>query len=96
MKTAAFVVDRLKRVGISDIQTKVGQSGVSALLRGDSPGRVLGLRADMDALPVTEGTGLPFASIWTEAHPGEIGYGEGVLMASADFFSMRPRFMALT
>jgi hippurate hydrolase len=63
-ETAGFVVDRLREMGVDEITTGIGRTGVVAVIRGrtDSKGRVIGLRADMDALPVTEATGLDYAS----------------------------------
>ncbi|MFT7595527.1 MAG: amidohydrolase, partial [Paracoccaceae bacterium] len=63
-ETAAFVVDRLKEFGITDITTGIGQTGVVATIKGktDTSGKVIGLRADMDALPIHEATGLDYAS----------------------------------
>jgi len=63
-ETAAFVVERLKGFGIADIATGIGKTGVVATIKGksDTKGRVIGLRADMDALPITEATGLDYAS----------------------------------
>ncbi|WP_071672726.1 M20 aminoacylase family protein [Nioella nitratireducens] len=63
-ETAGFVVDRLKEFGIADITTGIGKTGVVATIKGRSSGsgKVIGLRADMDALPITEATGLPYAS----------------------------------
>ena len=62
--TAQFVVDRLKDFGITDITTGIGRTGVVAVIEGrsDTAGRVVGLRADMDALPIHEATGLDYAS----------------------------------
>ncbi len=62
--TARFVEDRLREFGVDEITTGVGRSGVVAVIRGRSTGsgRVTGLRADMDALPIEEATGLPHAS----------------------------------
>jgi amidohydrolase len=60
-RTAKLVAEHLRRLGL-EVQTGVGGHGVVATLRGDKPGKVVALRADMDALPVPEGTGLPFAS----------------------------------
>ena len=62
--TAAFVVDRLRDFGITDITTGIGQTGVVAVIEGktNTSGRAIGLRADMDALPIMEATGLPYAS----------------------------------
>ncbi|MDP3230003.1 MAG: amidohydrolase [Acidovorax sp.] len=61
VRTAKLVADHLKRLGM-EVQTHVGGTGVVGTLRGGLPGKVVALRADMDALPVPENTGLPFAS----------------------------------
>lgn len=60
-RTAELVAKHLQSLGI-DIQTKVGVTGVVGILKGDKPGSVIALRADMDALPVEEVNDLPFAS----------------------------------
>ncbi len=64
-ETAGFVVERLKAFGVDEITEGVGKSGVVAVIKGrsDTKGRVIGLRADMDALPIEEATGLDYASI---------------------------------
>ncbi len=59
-RTAAKMADEVRRLGF-DVTTGVGQTGVVAVMR-NGPGPVLLMRADMDALPVEEQTGLPFAS----------------------------------
>lgn len=61
VKTAAFVAEHLKKLGI-EVQTGVAKTGVIGLLKTGKPGPVIALRADMDALPVTERNSLPFAS----------------------------------
>jgi amidohydrolase len=61
VRTAKIVADRLRSLGI-DVQENVAHTGVVGLLHGGKPGRVVALRADMDALPVTEQVDLPFAS----------------------------------
>lgn len=61
VKTAQMVADHLKKLGI-EIQTGVAKTGVVGLLKTGKPGPVIALRADMDALPVTERNSLPFAS----------------------------------
>lgn len=66
-KTSALVAQELTAMGI-DIQTGLAQSGVVGLIRGNKDGPTFALRADMDALPVTEETGVPFAS----KHPGRM------------------------
>ena len=68
--TAAFVAEKLKEFGVDEIVTGIGQTGVVGIIRGRGPngsgnaagGRTIGLRADMDALPLTEITGKPWAS----------------------------------
>jgi len=60
-RTAALVADRFKALGL-EVRTGIGGTGVLGVLRGGKPGPVVGYRADMDALPVTEETGLAFAS----------------------------------
>ena len=61
-ETAAFVVARLKEFGVDEIHEGIAQSGVVALIRGKGDGPVTGLRADMDALPMQETTGVEYAS----------------------------------
>src|SRR5687767_968077 len=61
VKTAALVAEHLKKLGI-EIQTGVAKTGVIGLLKTGKPGPTIALRADMDALPVTERNSLPFAS----------------------------------
>lgn len=60
-RTAAIVAKHLQSLGI-EVKTGVAVTGVVGLLKGDQPGPVIALRADMDALPVTENNALPFAS----------------------------------
>jgi len=61
VRTAALVADHLRKLGL-EVRTGVANTGVVAVLKGGRPGPVVALRADMDALPVKELTGLPFAS----------------------------------
>jgi amidohydrolase len=60
-RTARLVADQLRELGL-EVRTQVAHTGVVGILEGGLPGPVLALRADMDGLPVTETTGLPFAS----------------------------------
>lgn len=61
VRTAGLVAAHLRKLGMS-VTTGVGGHGVVGLLKGGQPGKVVALRADMDALPILEVTGLPFAS----------------------------------
>ena len=65
-RTAAFVADRLREFGCDAVVTGIGRTGVVGLIKGMQPTsgdlKVIGLRADMDALPVEEQTNLPYAS----------------------------------
>lgn len=68
-RTAALVAKHLESLGL-DVHKGVGGTGVVGVLQGAKPGRVVALRADMDALPVKEETGLPFASTATSEYNG--------------------------
>lgn len=61
VRTAALIAKELRALGI-EVRENVGKTGVVGVLKGGKPGKVVALRADMDALPVEEKTGLPFAS----------------------------------
>ena len=66
-RTAAFVADRLREFGCDEVATGLGRTGVVGVIKGRKPAgngdiRVIGLRADMDALPIEEETNLPYAS----------------------------------
>ena len=62
-RTAASVADKLKSFGCDDVVAGIGRTGVVGIIRGRKPGaKVIGLRADMDALPLEEETGLPYKS----------------------------------
>ncbi len=60
--TAEFVVERLRDFGITEIHTGLAQTGIVALIDGQGAGPTIGLRADMDALPIEEATGANHAS----------------------------------
>ena len=66
-RTSALVAERLRQFGCDEVVTGLGGTGVVGLIKGRKPGgkgdvRTIGLRADMDALPIEEATGLPYAS----------------------------------
>lgn len=72
-RTAAIIAKHLKDLGL-EVQTGVAHTGVVGLLKGGKPGPVVALRADMDALPVTERVNLPFASkVKTQYNGQEVG-----------------------
>jgi amidohydrolase len=60
-KTGEKIAAHLKSLGL-EVQTGIAHTGVVGILKGNNPGKVLALRADMDALPVTERTDVPFKS----------------------------------
>ena len=70
-RTSALVAEHLRALGFEDVRTGVATTGVTAVLRGGKPGPRIALRADMDALPVTERSDLPFASKATATFRGE-------------------------
>jgi len=66
-RTAALVADRLREFGCDEVVTGLGRTGVVGVIKGNRPAgkgetKVIGLRADMDALPIEEATNLPYAS----------------------------------
>ncbi|MDU7869901.1 MAG: M20/M25/M40 family metallo-hydrolase, partial [Pantoea sp.] len=63
LRTASLVTQQLQALGLTP-KTGIGRSGVMVDIQGAEPGKTLLLRADMDALPIHEQTGLPFASVW--------------------------------
>lgn len=69
-RTAAKVAEHLRALGLNP-RTGIAHHGVVAVIKGGKPGPKIALRADMDALPVTEQTGLPFASRATAEYRGE-------------------------
>lgn len=61
-QTAAFVVQKLRDFGVDEIHEGIATTGIVAIINGQGAGRTIGLRADMDALPMEEVTGLDYAS----------------------------------
>src|SRR5690606_29719633 len=63
-RTAGIVAEQLRAFGCDEVVPGIGRTGVVGVIRGRSngTGKVIGLRADMDALPIEEATGLPYAS----------------------------------
>src|SRR5436305_4259083 len=69
-RTAKLVADKLRALGI-EVRTPIAHTGVVGILHGGKPGRVAGLRADMDALPVTEQVDVPFKSTVRTTYNGQ-------------------------
>jgi len=69
-RTAKLVAEHLRRLGL-EVETGIAHTGVVGLLKTGQPGPTIALRADMDALPVTERTDLPFKSTVTSSYRGE-------------------------
>jgi amidohydrolase len=69
-RTAKIIADHLRSLGL-EVQEGVGKTGVVGVLRGGLPGPVIGLRADMDALPIVERTPVPFASTVRSTYNGQ-------------------------
>lgn len=61
-RTAARVAELLTSFGVDSVVRGIGRTGVVGIIHGNRPGRMIGLRAELDALPMTEATGLPHAS----------------------------------
>lgn len=70
VKTAKYVEDHLRKLGL-EVKTGIAKTGVVGILKGAMPGPVIGLRADMDGLPVTERNSLPYASKETAEYNGQ-------------------------
>lgn len=93
-RTAALVAEQLERLGIT-VHRQVGRTGVVGVLNGlaPGPGRTIGLRADMDALPIQEQTGLPYQStVAGQMHAcGHDGH-TAILLAAAHYLSQHRDF----
>jgi amidohydrolase len=96
-RTSARVADHLKRLGL-EVREKVAHTGVVGVLKGGRPGKCVGLRADMDALPVTEEVDVPFRSLvrteWNGMQCGVMhacGHDAhtAILMGVAEFLAQR-------
>ena len=94
-KTAKYIENHLKSLGL-EVKTGIAKTGLIAILKGSKPGPMVALRADMDALPVVEKTGLPYASKEKAIFNGlDVGVMHAcghdahmaILMGVAEFFS---------
>lgn len=100
VRTAGIVAEHLTKLGI-ETRTGLGETGVVGLVEGAGPGPTILLRFDMDALPINEATGLPFASVMPGVmhacgHDGHTAVGMGVaqlLAESANLWSGRVKLL---
>ena len=67
-KTSAFIKARLEEIGVDAVHEGIAQTGIVAIIEGQGAGPTIGLRADFDALPIEEETGVDYAS----THPGKM------------------------
>jgi amidohydrolase len=93
VQTSALVADRLQSLGLDEVQIGIAKHGVVGLLRGRTDGPMFALRADMDALPIQEASGLPYQS----CNPGVMhacghdGHTATLLGAAAVLSALRDR-----
>jgi amidohydrolase len=62
-ETAAFIAARLREMGVDAVHEGIAETGIVAIIKGSAEGPTIGLRADMDALPIHEATGVEYASV---------------------------------
>ncbi|RYH03222.1 amidohydrolase [Salipiger sp. IMCC34102] len=93
-KTSAFVAKRLREIGVDEIHEGVAGTGIVALIDGRAPGRTIGLRADMDALPMEERTGLEHASTHAGAMHACGHDGHTVMLLAAARYLIQTRNFA--
>ena len=92
-KTAAFIADRLAEIGVDEVHTGIAKTGLVAIINGQSDGPTIGLRADMDALPIQETTGADHAStvpgkMHACGHDGHVA----MLLGAAKYLAETRRF----
>ena len=95
-QTEKTILEALKSFGCEDITTRVGGAdvaGIVCVIKGDEPGRTIGLRADSDALPLNENTGAPYASCRAKhmhacGHDGHVA----TLLAVVKYFMQHRHF----
>ena len=92
-KTSAYVAERLREFGVDEIHEGIARTGIVAIINGQGDGPTIGLRADMDALPMPEMTGADYAS----THPGRMhacGHDghTAMLLGAAKYLSETRRF----
>lgn len=98
--TAAFIAARLAEMGVDEIHQGIATTGIVAIINGQGPGPTIGIRADMDALPIVEETGVPYASAMSGrmhacGHDGHVtmALGAARYLAETRNFSGRVAFI---
>ena len=91
--TAGFIAERLQEIGVDEIHTGIARTGIVAIINGQGPGATIGLRADMDALPIQETTGAEYASTVSGkmhacGHDGHVA----MLLGAAKYLAETRRF----
>jgi hippurate hydrolase len=91
-RTAGVVAEKLREFGCDEVATGLGRTGVVGVIKGrqSGSGRVIGLRADMDALPIQEATGAPHASTIPGAMHACGHDGHTAMLLGAANISARP------
>src|SRR6202008_208571 len=96
-RTAGAVAEKLKSFGCDDVVAGIGRTGVVGVIRGRKSGnKVVGLRADMDALPLAEETGLPYKSPWPGKMPACAHDGHTAMLLGAAKYLAETRNFAGT
>ena len=95
-RTAALVADRLRAWGADEVATGLGGTGVVGVIHGRGPGRIIGLRADMDALPMEEQTNLDWRSTQAGVFHGCGHDGHTTMLLGAARYLARTRNFAGT
>jgi amidohydrolase len=91
-RTAGKVADLLREFGVDEVVTGIGRTGVVGVIKGRARGKVIGLRADMDALPIKEQTGKPYASQSGKMHAcGHDGH-TAMLLGAAKYLAETRNF----
>jgi hippurate hydrolase len=92
-QTAAFVAERLREFGVDELHEGIATTGIVAIVNGQGAGPTIGLRADMDALPITEETGVAYASTHLgKMHACEHDGHTAMLLAAAKYLAETRNF----
>jgi hippurate hydrolase len=101
-KTQEFILNTLAKIGITDVYTGLGKTGVVAIIEGQQSGPMIGLRSDMDALPIFELSDIPHKSSENgkmhacghDGHTAMLLGGRAIFAGNTEF--CRPRCLGLS